>query len=106
MSLSDEYRVRAAELRAKADRQLDPLFRSMFEKLARTYLRQAELADLNRGDARTRLASRPSSAFADAAGRYSETKPRIAQAALDCSAIGNGMMRPRCVAKLAGSSIL
>jgi len=67
MSLSDEYRVRAAELRAKADRQLDPLFRSIFMKLAKTYLRQAELADLNRGDARSRLSRSPSSAFADPA---------------------------------------
>ena len=67
MSLSDEYRVRAAELRAKADRQRDPLFRSIFHKLAKTYLRQAELADLNRGDARSKLSSRPSSAFADPA---------------------------------------
>ena len=67
MSLSDEYRIRAAELRVKADRQLDPLFRSIFEKLAKTYLRQAELADLNRGDARSKLARMPSSAFADPA---------------------------------------
>jgi hypothetical protein len=36
-------------------------------KLAKTYLRQAELADLNRGDARSRLSRTPSSAFADPA---------------------------------------
>ena len=57
MSFRDEYRARAAEFRAKADRQPDPMFRSMFEKLAKTYSRLAELDD----DARTKLAPWPPS---------------------------------------------
>ena len=61
MSFRDEYRARAAEFRAKAERQPDPLFRSMFEKLAKTYSRLAELDDRHRGDARTKLAPCPPS---------------------------------------------
>ena len=41
MTVSDEYRVKAAEFRAKADSQRDPLFRSMFETLSKTYSRLA-----------------------------------------------------------------
>jgi len=67
MSFRDDYRVRAAEFRAKANSQPDPLFRSMFEKVAKTYLRLAELDDRDRGDARTKLAPWPSSPFADPA---------------------------------------
>ena len=69
MSLSDDYRVRAAEFRAKAERQPDPLFRSMFERVAKTYLRLAELDDRDRGDARTKLAPWPSSPPANQAGQ-------------------------------------
>jgi hypothetical protein len=68
MSLSDDYRVKAAEFRAKAERQPDPLFRSMFEKVAKTYLRLAELDDRDRGDARTKLAPWPSSPVSDPPG--------------------------------------
>jgi hypothetical protein len=59
MILSDDYRVRAAEFRAKAERQPDPLFRSMFEKVAKAYLRLAALDDRDRGDAHTKLAAPP-----------------------------------------------
>jgi len=41
MTASDEYRVRAAKLRADAERQEDPLFRGMFETLAKSYSRLA-----------------------------------------------------------------
>jgi hypothetical protein len=68
MSFRDDYRARAAEFRAKADRQPDPLFRSIFEKLAKTYSRLAELDDRDRGDARTKLAPWPSSPVADPPG--------------------------------------
>jgi hypothetical protein len=68
MSFRDDYRARAAEFRAKAERQPDPLFRSMFEKVAKTYLRLAELDDRDRGDARTKLAPWPSSPFTETSG--------------------------------------
>jgi len=41
MTGSEEYRVRAADMRAKAERERDPLFSSMFWKLSTTYLRLA-----------------------------------------------------------------
>ena len=69
MSLRDDYRARAAEFRAKAERQSDPLFRSMFERVAKTYSRLAELNDRDRGDAHTKLAPWSSSPPADQAGR-------------------------------------
>jgi len=45
MTVSDEYRTKSAEFRAKADSEADPLFRSMFETLARTYSRLARHHD-------------------------------------------------------------
>jgi ribosomal protein S20 len=45
MTDSDEYRVKAAELRAQAERERDPLFRSMFKTLSKRYLRLAQQAD-------------------------------------------------------------
>lgn len=45
MAVSDEYRVKAAEFRAKAERERDRLFRSMFQKLANRYSRLADQAD-------------------------------------------------------------
>ena len=57
MNVRDEYRLKAAEFRDKADSQRDPLFRSMFETLARTYLR---LARYHERDYRPKLAFRPS----------------------------------------------
>jgi hypothetical protein len=57
MTVSDEYRVKAAEFRAKADSQRDPLFRSMFETLSKTYSR---LARHHERDYRPKLAFRPS----------------------------------------------
>jgi hypothetical protein len=44
------------------------LARSMFEKVAKTYLRLAELDDRDRGDARTKLAPWPSSPVSDPPG--------------------------------------
>jgi hypothetical protein len=41
MTISDEYRVRASEFRAKAEREKDPLFSSMFWTVSRTYSRLA-----------------------------------------------------------------
>ena len=41
MTVSDEYRVKAAEFRAKAEREKDPLFCSMFWTVSRTYSRLA-----------------------------------------------------------------
>jgi hypothetical protein len=57
MTVSDEYRAKAAEFRAKADSQRDPLFRSMFEKLSMTYSR---LARLHERDYRPKLTFKPS----------------------------------------------
>jgi hypothetical protein len=57
MTVSDEYRVKAAEFRAKADSQRDPLFRSMFETLSKTYSR---LARYRERDYRPKLDFRPS----------------------------------------------
>jgi hypothetical protein len=41
MTVSDEYRVKAADFRAQAEREKDPLFRSMFWTMSRTYSRLA-----------------------------------------------------------------
>jgi hypothetical protein len=41
MTVGDEYRVRAADFRAKAEREKDPLFSSMFWTMSKTYLRLA-----------------------------------------------------------------
>jgi len=41
MTVSDDYRVKAADFRAKAEREKDPLFSSMFWTISRTYLRLA-----------------------------------------------------------------
>jgi hypothetical protein len=41
MTVSDEYRVRAADFRAKAEREKDPLFSSMFWTMSKTYSRLA-----------------------------------------------------------------
>jgi hypothetical protein len=62
MTVSDEYRVKAAEFRAKADSQRDPLFRSMFETLSKTYSR---LARYHERDYRPKLAFRPSPSIAE-----------------------------------------
>jgi len=56
---SDEYRAKAVEFRAKAKRERDPLFRSMFETLSKRYSRLAVKADQYR-DAPTKLAHTPS----------------------------------------------
>src|SRR5262249_25515510 len=53
----DEYRVKAADFRAQAEREKDPLFRSMFWTMSRTYSR---LARHHERDACTRLAYRSS----------------------------------------------
>src|SRR5262245_1069444 len=57
MTVSDEYRVKAAEFRAKADSHRDPLFRSMFETLSKTYSR---LARYHEQDYRPKLDFMPS----------------------------------------------
>ena len=59
-TISDEYRVKAAECRAKAERERDRLFRSMFERLSKTYSRLADLADEADRKAGTELAYRKS----------------------------------------------
>jgi hypothetical protein len=55
MTVSDEYRAKAAEFRAKANSQRDPLFCSMFETLSMTYF-----ARHHERDYRPKLAFRPS----------------------------------------------
>ena len=57
MTISDEYRFRAAKLRADAEREEDPLFRGMFETLAKSYSR---LARYHERDACTRLSYKSS----------------------------------------------
>ena len=47
MQQPDEYRVKAAELRAKASRERDPQLRTDLENLANAYLRLAEQAERN-----------------------------------------------------------
>jgi hypothetical protein len=48
MTVSDKYRVKAAELRAQAEREREPLFRSMFKTLSKRYSRLAQQADAER----------------------------------------------------------
>lgn len=47
MRQANEYRAKAAELRAIASRESIPLLRDEFENLARAYLRLAEQAEQN-----------------------------------------------------------
>lgn len=47
MSVADEYRVKAAELAAKARLEQDPVQRAELESLERSYLRLAIQADKN-----------------------------------------------------------
>jgi hypothetical protein len=47
MGSADEYRIRAAEFRAKATHETDPNLRAELDNLARVYLRLAEHADRN-----------------------------------------------------------
>jgi hypothetical protein len=62
MTVSEEYRVRASEFRAKAEREKDPLFSSMFWTVSRTYLR---LARHHERDACTRLSYMSSPSIAE-----------------------------------------
>jgi len=57
MTVSGEYRVRAAEFRAKADSLRDPLFSSMFYRLSKTYSQLARYAEQTK---RKSLAYEPS----------------------------------------------
>ena len=47
MTTGDEYRGRAANLRAKAQRETNAAVRTEFERLALSYLRLAEQAERN-----------------------------------------------------------
>lgn len=47
MTTGDEYRVKAAELRARARRETDAAINGELLSLARAYLRLAEQADRN-----------------------------------------------------------
>jgi len=47
MTPRDVYLMRAAELIAKVDGELDPALKAEFDNLARAYLRLAEQADRN-----------------------------------------------------------
>ncbi len=47
MSHADEYRVKAAEFRAKATRERDPSLRADWDNLALAYVRLAEQAEKN-----------------------------------------------------------
>lgn len=62
MTISDEYRVRAFEFRAKTEREKDPLFSSMFWTVSRTYSR---LARHHERDACTRPSYMLSPPFAE-----------------------------------------
>lgn len=64
MTVSDEYIVRAAKLRADAERQEDPLFRQMFETLAKSYSRLARSHEIH---ACTKLSYRSSPPIAERA---------------------------------------
>jgi hypothetical protein len=57
MTVSNDYRVKAAEFRAKADSLRDPLFSSMFYRLSKTYSQLARYAE---EDERKGLAYKPS----------------------------------------------
>ena len=47
MTTGDHYRVKVADLRARARRESDPQLRAEFETLAAGYLRLAQQADRN-----------------------------------------------------------
>jgi hypothetical protein len=47
MTTGDDYRAKAATLRARAQREPDPTIAADFESLALAYLRLAEQADRN-----------------------------------------------------------
>ncbi len=47
MTSGDKYRIKAAELRAKAHNESDPAVRADLEGLAAAYIRLAEQADRN-----------------------------------------------------------
>ena len=47
MSTGDKYRVRAAEMRARARRENDAAVRADLDNLALSYLRLADLAEQN-----------------------------------------------------------
>jgi len=64
MKVSDDYRVKASDMRAKAERERDPLFSAMFWKLSKTYLR---LAWHHERDACTRLSYKSSPPIAGGA---------------------------------------
>jgi hypothetical protein len=52
MNTGDELRAKAAELEAKARSQPDRLFRSMYERLSKSYLQMAVHADRIASDKR------------------------------------------------------
>lgn len=47
MSTGENYRAKAAELDARAGREIDPLLREQWEGMAKSYRRLAEQADRN-----------------------------------------------------------
>jgi hypothetical protein len=47
VSTADQYRIRAAELRAKAHEERNPRLAAEYEHLAKSYIRLAEQADRN-----------------------------------------------------------
>ena len=47
MTNADQYRARAADLLARSKRETDPIIRSEWQHLARSYLHLAEQADRN-----------------------------------------------------------
>lgn len=47
MTTGDDYRIKAAELRARARLETDPVVGAEWESLARAYLRLAEQAERN-----------------------------------------------------------
>ena len=47
MPTADEYRIKAAELNAQAERESSPLLCAQLQNLALAYLRLADLADKN-----------------------------------------------------------
>jgi len=62
MTVSDEYRIKAADFRAKAERERDPLFSSMFWTMSKTYSR---LARHHERDACTKLSYTSSPSIAE-----------------------------------------
>lgn len=49
MTVGDDYRARAAQFRAEAEKQTNPTQRAKYEALAKYYMRLAEHADKNSG---------------------------------------------------------